>query len=88
MLHHYVFKDDPDKRENQFKINVTNTDFVLVENCSRFDSDAVILRSTAVLHHHPNSPLGVKRSQELNPMKIMTCTLQSIEVCRHFICNL
>ncbi|XP_077970761.1 intermembrane lipid transfer protein VPS13D-like isoform X2 [Styela clava] len=77
-------KEAANKRDEQFKLNVTNTDFVLVENSSNFNSDAVILRMTAVLHHNPTlSQIVMKKSQEHR--KIVSCTLQSLEV---FSCQL
>ena len=38
----------------ELKCNVTDTELVLIEDLSSPDSNAVILRSTAVLHYQPN----------------------------------
>ncbi|XP_052810385.1 intermembrane lipid transfer protein VPS13D-like isoform X2 [Mya arenaria] len=58
----------------ELKLNVTETEFVVVENLSSLDTNAVILRCTAVLSYRPQSK-----------DKILSCTLQSLEV---FSCSL
>ncbi|KAH3833861.1 hypothetical protein DPMN_107177, partial [Dreissena polymorpha] len=56
------------------KLNITDTEFVVVENLASLDTNAVILRSTAVVSYQPQST-----------DKMLSCTLRSLEV---FSCNL
>ncbi|XP_060085097.1 intermembrane lipid transfer protein VPS13D-like [Ylistrum balloti] len=58
----------------EFKLNVTDTQFVVVEDSTSWDTNAVILKSTAVLSFRPKAK-----------DKLMSCSLQSIEV---FSCSL
>ncbi|OWF52509.1 Vacuolar protein sorting-associated protein 13D [Mizuhopecten yessoensis] len=58
----------------EFKLNVTDTQFVVVEDSTSWDTNAVILKSTAMLSYRP-------KAQD----KLMSCSLQSIEV---FSCSL
>ncbi|XP_077998114.1 intermembrane lipid transfer protein VPS13D-like [Glandiceps talaboti] len=65
--------EQPDK-PFEMKLNITETEFVVVENMACWDTSAVILKSTAVLTY---KPAGTERP--------MSCSLQSLEV---FSCNL
>ncbi|KAL5009744.1 hypothetical protein ScPMuIL_012049 [Solemya velum] len=58
----------------ELKLNVTETQFVVVEDSASWDTNAVILKSTAVMSYRPNSR-----------DKILSCSLQSLEV---FSCSL
>ncbi|KAK3098591.1 hypothetical protein FSP39_021054 [Pinctada imbricata] len=58
----------------EMKLNVSDTEFVVVEDSRSLDTNAVILKSTAILNFRP-------KAQD----KILSCTLQSIEV---FSCSL
>ncbi|XP_062579526.1 intermembrane lipid transfer protein VPS13D-like isoform X2 [Saccostrea cucullata] len=58
----------------ELKLNVSDTQFIVVEDSSTWDTNAVILKSTAILNFRPKAK-----------DKILTCTLQSLEV---FSCSL
>ncbi|KAL4233287.1 Vacuolar protein sorting-associated protein 13D [Mactra antiquata] len=58
----------------ELKLNVTDTEFVVVENLVSSDSNAVILKCTSVLSYRP-------KAQD----KMLSCNLQSLEV---FSCSL
>nr|XP_002733622.2 PREDICTED: vacuolar protein sorting-associated protein 13D-like [Saccoglossus kowalevskii] len=65
--------EQPDK-PFELKLNITETEFVVVENMACWDTNAVILKSTAVLSYKPSGN-----------DKPMSCSLQSLEV---FSCSL
>ncbi|XP_070561460.1 LOW QUALITY PROTEIN: intermembrane lipid transfer protein VPS13D-like [Ptychodera flava] len=65
--------EEPDK-PFEMKLNITETEFVVVENMACWDTNAVILKSTAVMTYRPSGT-----------DKPMSCSLQSLEV---FSCNL
>ena len=58
----------------ELKLNITETDFVVVERQDKLDTHAVILKTTAVFNQRPH-----------NVEKPVTCSLQSMEV---FSCSL
>lgn len=60
---------EEDKLSYEFKINVTETEVVVVEDTASWDSNAVILKSTTVLAYRP-----------MFIEKPLSCSLQSLEV--------
>ncbi|XP_053397933.1 intermembrane lipid transfer protein VPS13D-like isoform X2 [Mercenaria mercenaria] len=58
----------------ELKLNVTDTEFVVVENLASADTNAVILKCTSDLSYRP-------KAQD----KLLSCTLQSLEI---FSCSL
>ncbi|XP_076824042.1 intermembrane lipid transfer protein VPS13D-like isoform X2 [Clavelina lepadiformis] len=72
---------EPEIKSTDIKFNSTNTKFVVVQDSSRMDSDALILRSTAMLRYSQdeNQPSITPNARPL------TCSLQGLEV---FSCQL
>ena len=71
--------EDPNKppRSILFKLSVTETDFVVVEDVTSLDSSAVVLKGTVVLKvaYVPNSDLNVKCSME--GLELFSCNLSN-----------
>lgn len=63
---------------NEVKINLTNTDFVLVENLSLEDSEAIILRMTAFLEYNERRSARPIESS-LQSIEVFSCTMNAIE---------
>ncbi|XP_076807510.1 intermembrane lipid transfer protein VPS13D-like [Clavelina lepadiformis] len=72
---------EPEVRTTDIKLNFTNTEFVVVQDSSRLDSDAVILHSTAILRFSPDEG----QMPKLSSRGPLSCSLQSLEV---FSCQL
>ncbi|KAK7503179.1 hypothetical protein BaRGS_00005444, partial [Batillaria attramentaria] len=53
----------------ELRLNVSDTQFIMVENCTTLDTNAVILKSTAVLMYKPQAS-----------DKVLSCSLGSLEV--------
>ena len=68
----------PEKQSKEVKMNFTNTEFVLVEDTSRLESDGVILRSTAVLDYFPDQTPRSPGDFVTKPL--LSCSLQRLEV--------
>ncbi|KAJ8974055.1 hypothetical protein NQ317_002301 [Molorchus minor] len=67
----------PKKQENitvDLTLNITSSEIVLVENCSQWDTNAVILKSTTVLKHRPHN-LEKPLSCSLNNLEMFSCIL-------------
>lgn len=62
-----IYDDSPDF---ELKFNITDTELVVVENCAIFDTNAVILKGTAIL----NLATDITHPEPFN------CALQGIEV--------
>ncbi|XP_025097802.1 vacuolar protein sorting-associated protein 13D-like isoform X4 [Pomacea canaliculata] len=62
----------------ELMLKVDNTQFVVVENCTTLDTNAVILKSTAVLLYKPQSQDKVL-SCSLKPLEVFSCCLMAEE---------
>ncbi|XP_060529289.1 intermembrane lipid transfer protein Vps13D isoform X2 [Cylas formicarius] len=64
----------PPKASFELKLNVTNSEFVVVEDSSQWDTNAVILKSTTVIKYRPNHP-DKPLSCSLNNCEMFSCVL-------------
>lgn len=62
----------------EFVVNITDSEIILAEECSRLDSNAIILKSTTVICYKPNSN-SVPLSLDINHLEIFSCTLDAEE---------
>jgi vacuolar protein sorting-associated protein 13D len=67
-----------DEPPSQVKLNLTNTDFVLIENVANVSSQAIILRLTAFLEYNPRK---IERPVEscLQSFELFSCQMNAIE---------
>ncbi|EDV41143.2 uncharacterized protein Dana_GF23570 [Drosophila ananassae] len=62
----------------EFVVNITDSEIIFAEECSRLDSNAIILKSTTVISYKPNSN-SVPLSLNINHLEIFSCTLDAEE---------
>ncbi|KAH8288059.1 hypothetical protein KR018_011097 [Drosophila ironensis] len=60
----------------EFVVNITDSEIIFAEECSRLDSNAIILKSTTVISYKPNSN-NVPLSLDINHLEIFSCTLDA-----------
>ncbi|EDW76798.1 uncharacterized protein Dwil_GK18894 [Drosophila willistoni] len=60
----------------EFVINITDSEIIFAEQCSRIDSNAIILKSTTVISYKPESN-SVPLSIDINHLEIFSCTLDA-----------
>ncbi|KAH8379915.1 hypothetical protein KR009_008014 [Drosophila setifemur] len=60
----------------EFVVNITDSEIIFAEECSRLDSNAIILKSTTVISYKPNSNC-VPLSLDINHLEIFSCTLDA-----------
>lgn len=75
-----AFKDEAQGQQHepmqlQLKLSMTDTEVVVVEDASSFDSNAVILKSTAVLTWHGSSNLKRPLICDLQNLEVFSCVL-------------
>ena len=70
---------EPEVRSNEIRFNVTETEFVVVQDSSRSDTDAVILRCTAALQLCPDLHLFGPQQRRLGILPLR-CGLERLEV--------
>ncbi|CAH1134889.1 unnamed protein product [Ceutorhynchus assimilis] len=63
----------PKAQSFELKLNVTDSELVLVENSAQWDSNAVILKSTTVIKYRPNQKKPLSCS--LNNCEMFSCVL-------------
>ena len=68
---------EPEDRLDEFKVNFTNTEFVVVEDISRLNTDAIILKSTAVLNFSPDVARNSNPRSSTVPFRV---SLERLEV--------
>ncbi|EDW41305.1 GM25370 [Drosophila sechellia] len=62
----------------EYVVNITDSEIIFAEECSRLDSNAIILKSTTVICYKPNSNI-VPLSLDINHLEIFSCTLDAEE---------
>lgn len=62
----------------ELKLNITDSELVFVESTERFDSNAVILKSTTVLNYRPHE-INKTMSINLNNLEVFSCALNAEE---------
>lgn len=62
----------------ELKLNITDSELVLVESTDRLDSNAVILKSTTVLNYRPHE-INKTMSINLNNLEVFSCALNAEE---------
>lgn len=62
----------------ELKLNITDSELVFVERTDRFDSNAVILKSTTVLNYRPHE-ITKQMSINLNNLEVFSCALNAEE---------
>lgn len=62
----------------ELKLNITDSELVLVESTDRLDSNAVILKSTTVLNYRPHE-VNKTMSINLNNLEVFSCALNAEE---------
>ncbi|XP_056631377.1 intermembrane lipid transfer protein Vps13D [Diorhabda sublineata] len=67
-------KTEGEDSEFELKLNVTDSELVIVEDSSHWDTNAVILKSTTVLNYHP-SGLSKPLTCNLNNCEMFSCIL-------------
>ncbi|XP_033238212.1 vacuolar protein sorting-associated protein 13D [Drosophila pseudoobscura] len=60
----------------EFIVNITDSEIIFTEDCSRLDSEAIILKSTTVISYKPSS-FSVPISLNINHLEIFSCTLDA-----------
>lgn len=64
-----------DSNISEYVINVTDSEIIFVEQCNRFDSNAIILKSATVISYKPNNNI-VPLSVNINHLEIFSCILE------------
>lgn len=69
------------EKATEFKLNLTNSDLVIVENTSKLNSLALILRLNAFMTIRPNLKLNTERQFDscLQSVELFSCNMNSIE---------
>ncbi|XP_034133792.1 vacuolar protein sorting-associated protein 13D isoform X2 [Drosophila guanche] len=58
----------------EFIVYITDSEIIFTEDCSRLDSEAIILKSTTLISYKPSS-VSVPVSLNINHLEIFSCTL-------------
>lgn len=72
-------KQDYKEQPIEVKVNLTNTDFVLVENIENFSSQAIILRLTAYLEYNQRNVDHQPVKSCLQSLELFSCQMNAIE---------
>lgn len=62
----------------ELKLNITDSELLLVESTDRLNSDAVILKSTTVINYYPHE-FNKTMSINLNNLEVFSCALNEEE---------
>eukprot|EP00794_Sanderia_malayensis_P015340 gene15340-16917_t len=74
-----VTSKKPDAKTFELKINMTETEIIVVEDCSSKDTAAVILQTTAVLAYRPNHFSERPLTISLQSLEVFSCVLANID---------